>query len=204
MPGSTTLNPGTGVFGWTPGYDDADTYTVNYTASDGSLQDVVANTITVNHVNRPPVINPLIPGQTVDKSGIVNFTIQANDPDGDPIEYSHTSTPALPDGATLGATDGVFDWQTGDIKIDHYNNASFVKFGYPGISPDENGHVYAIWYDGRIRGGNSSIYLNYSNDHGRPGTWQTTDIRLDTDGAGATKSGPPKISSDENGHVYVT
>ena len=71
------------------------------------------------------------------------------------------------------------------------------------ISSDENGHVYATWSDKRRNSQLPDIYFNYSNDYGM--TWQANDIRLNTgDAPGANRSWDPQLSSDSNGHVYVT
>jgi hypothetical protein len=56
------------------------------------------------------------------------------------------------------------------------------------------------WQDDR--NGYADIYFNYSSDYGA--NWQETDIRLDTDNPFIGSSYGPKISSDGNGHVYVT
>ena len=58
--------------------------------------------------NNAPVLD-VIGNKSVDEEGKLGFTIQAIDPDGDNIEYTHTSDPAMA-GATLGATSGVFSW----------------------------------------------------------------------------------------------
>ena len=52
---------GTGTFSWTPDFDAAGAYPVTFTASDGSLTDFEAITITVNNVNRPPVLAEIGP-----------------------------------------------------------------------------------------------------------------------------------------------
>lgn len=67
------------------------------------------------------------------------------------------------------------------------------------ISSDENGRVYVTWNDDR--NGEADIYFNYSSDYGA--TWQTSDLRLDTDSAGTGYSEEPRITSDDSGHVYV-
>ncbi len=88
-------------------------------------------------------------------------------------------------------------WQSGDTRLN--TGANYLKSSQ--ISSDEKGHVYVTWED--YRDSNPDIYFNYSNDYGV--TWQANDIRLDTgDGPGAHSSYAPQISSDDNGHVYVT
>ncbi len=91
-------------------------------------------------------------------------------------------------------------WQTSAIRLDTGDAPGANSFN-PRISSDGNGHVYVLWKD--YRNGASDIYLNYSDDYGE--TWLASDIRLDTgDAPGAHRSTYPQISSDDNGHVYVT
>ncbi len=87
-------------------------------------------------------------------------------------------------------------WQSTDLLLDTGGALSY----YPEISSDSSGHVYVTWYDHRNM--NRDIYFNYSSDYGV--TWQSTDLRLDTDGPGAAQSYHPQISRDSTGHVYVT
>ena len=98
-------------------------------------------------------------------------------------------------GAETSTSEFYFDTVSIDIILDHgFGNAS-----YPQIATDGNGHIYVVWED--TRNGSSDIYFNYSSDYGL--TWQTTDIRLDTDLPGANHSNSPQIACDNNGHVYV-
>ena len=92
-------------------------------------------------------------------------------------------------------------WQINDIRLDTGDAPGANSSFRPQISSDANGHIYVTWTD--FRNGSSDIYLNYSSDYGM--TWQINDIRLDTgDAPGANSSSSPQISSDDNGHVYVT
>ncbi|GJQ59530.1 MAG: tandem-95 repeat protein [Candidatus Scalindua sp. AMX11] len=92
-------------------------------------------------------------------------------------------------------------WKTSDIRLDTGNAPGENYSSSPRISSDGNGHVYVTWHDSR--NGKGDINFNYSEDYGE--TWQTSDIRLDVgDAPGANNSSSPRISSDGNGHVYVT
>jgi PKD repeat protein/methionine-rich copper-binding protein CopC len=102
LPSGATFNDG--VFNWTPDYNQAGTYQVTFTVSDGNLTDDETITITVNDVNRPPTLNP-IGNKTVNENTNLNFTVTGTDPDGDNITYNATN---LPSGATFN--DGVFNW----------------------------------------------------------------------------------------------
>jgi hypothetical protein len=88
-----------------------------------------------------------------------------------------------------------FDTYGIDTIVDHTS----ATVNHPQIATDGNGHIYVVWED--TRNGSSDIYLNYSSDYGL--TWQTSDIRLDTDAEGVATSNSPQIACDNSGHVYV-
>jgi len=85
LPDDAVFDPATHTFSWMPDYDQSGSYPdVRFTVSDGELADQENITITVNNINRAPVISGLI-----DQSGIVNLPWSYNisscisDPDGD-------------------------------------------------------------------------------------------------------------------------
>lgn len=94
-------------FSWTPNYEQAGTYLVTFSVSDGELSDVEVVTITVNNVDRPPVLDS-IGAKTVEEGSLLSFSISATDPDEDALSYSATG---LPTGATLSS--GSFSWTPG-------------------------------------------------------------------------------------------
>ncbi|MGH8016054.1 MAG: putative Ig domain-containing protein, partial [Candidatus Zixiibacteriota bacterium] len=100
---------GTGTFNWTPSFTQSGTYNVTFRATDGSLVDTEIVQITVNNVNRDPVLNT-IGNRSVNEGVNLNFVISATDPDGN-IPTFTTST--LPSGATFidnGNGTGTFNW----------------------------------------------------------------------------------------------
>ena len=104
------------VFDWTPGYDDAGTYEVTFTAVQGRIEDFETIAITVNNVNRSPVIEP-IGDKVIQANTRLTFTVSASDPDGDSITGSVDNLPA---GAAFA--DNTFDWtptgeQTGTYTV---------------------------------------------------------------------------------------
>ncbi len=93
------------------------------------------------------------------------------------------------------------NWQLSDIRLGRGDSPGASRPRTPQISSDNNGHVYVAWVE--RPDGLEDIYFNYSNDYGK--TWQANIMRLDTgDPPGANSSSSPQISSDDNGHVYVT
>lgn len=114
--GAETLPSGASIdaagnFSWTPTFDQADNYNVNFFVTDGLDSAFQLITITVNDVNRAPILAP-IGAQFVTAGGTLNFDVTATDPDG---TIPALTTSALPAGATFmdnGDGSGTFDWTT--------------------------------------------------------------------------------------------
>lgn len=102
MPAGATFNANT--FTWTPTYDQAGIYSVTFNATDGQATDSQTVTITVNNVNRNPVLTA-IPSKSVNENSTLTFSINASDPDGTNVTYSMINAPA---GAAL--TGNTFTW----------------------------------------------------------------------------------------------
>lgn len=121
-----SFNTSTGVMNWTPNMSQAGTYEFMITATDGSLSDNKVFSITVNNVNRAPVLDS-IANQTVNE-GIAITTINAGvggadvDVDGDSLTYtcyydtnvngSVATTNACTSltGITFNTSTGVMNW----------------------------------------------------------------------------------------------
>jgi len=91
MPSGATFSNQT--FSWTPTYNQAGSYQVRFIASDGNSNDSETITITVNNVNRAPVLGP-IGNQSVNENALLSFSVSATDPDGQAITYSVSGLPA--------------------------------------------------------------------------------------------------------------
>ena len=105
LPNGATFTNGT--FIWTPGYDQAGTYQMTVTVSDGVESDSQLVTIAILDQNRAPVLNS-IGSKTVSEGQTLSFTASATDPDGDALALIAYS---LPTGAAFKA--GVFSWTPG-------------------------------------------------------------------------------------------
>ncbi len=92
------------TFSWTPSYEQADTYQVTFVASDSQAQDSETINITVNNVNRAPVLNS-IGNKSVNENSALSFSVSATDADSDTITYSAQD---LPSGATFASQS--FTW----------------------------------------------------------------------------------------------
>ncbi|MBI4139803.1 hypothetical protein HY483_02465 [Candidatus Woesearchaeota archaeon] len=91
----------------TTDYDDAGTYTVTITASDGETTSSKNVTVQIMNVNRPPVIGAL-QNIIVTEGEKVLVTPNAQDPDGDAIKLNF--------GKPLG-TDGLWETKMGDAGV---------------------------------------------------------------------------------------
>jgi hypothetical protein len=103
---------GTGVFDWTPTYDDSGTYAITVYATDGAIPSAIDSeivSVVVTNVNRDLVLTAIGP-QALTENVPHNIVISATDPDGDFAAFSSTT---LPGAATLvDNLDGTatFDW----------------------------------------------------------------------------------------------
>ena len=116
----TDNGDGTGSFDWTPTYAQSGSYPVTFRASDGSLVDTEIVTITVNNINRDPIL-AAIGARVVNENSNLNFNISASDPDGN---IPALTSSALPAGATFidnGNGTGTFDWTPGYDQSGSYS-----------------------------------------------------------------------------------
>jgi PKD repeat protein len=110
LPAGAAFDEGTGTFTWTPEYDQAGSYQVNFTVSDGLLTDFEEITITVTDFNRPPVLDAIGPKSATEGQEL-RFTVSSSDPDGNALI---NTTSALPAGAAFDVVTGTFTWTPGD------------------------------------------------------------------------------------------
>ena len=91
-PGFATLidnGDGTGTISFSPGYSDADTYAVTISASDGTDSGSESFNLTVNNVNRHPVLNDVTDTEiTIDAGASQTISLSSSDPDSDGLTYS--------------------------------------------------------------------------------------------------------------------
>ncbi len=88
---------GTGTFNFTPNFSQSGVYNVTFIASDGTLADSEVVAITVNNVNRAPVLAAIGP-RNVNENANLNFNATATDPD---ATTPSLSAVGLPSGATF-------------------------------------------------------------------------------------------------------
>jgi hypothetical protein len=111
-PAGAGINPSSGAFSWTPTEAQGPgsySFTVKVTDNGSpALSDEEEITVTVNEVNKAPVVDP-IADQTVDEETELTFTASATDPD-IPANAFLFSLSGAPAGATINPTSGAFSW----------------------------------------------------------------------------------------------
>ncbi len=120
VPAATAISGGGGGIGrarefvWQTGYDDAGSYVVLATASDGSLAARYAVTVMVDNVNRPPVVAPMgnrtVGNRTVNENSTVVFLFDVTDPDNDTLLVEVTNVSGNAYGFEFDAETHEFTW----------------------------------------------------------------------------------------------
>ncbi len=80
LPGAVLFNGITGLFEWSPGFDDSGNYSVSFNVTNGNFTANETINITVLNANRQPVLE-FIPDITVNESDLITITSNATDPD---------------------------------------------------------------------------------------------------------------------------
>ena len=111
LPEGAVLDPATGVFEWTPNYDQSGIYPVTVTVTDGAGATAEQKfTITVEHVNRPPQLAEVtaIAGK---ENQLLTYTFSGSDPDAEDQQQLVYEIEGLPEGASFDAKTGTLQWQ---------------------------------------------------------------------------------------------
>ena len=116
---------GTATLTWTPDFDGAGSYIINFVVSDGTLSDTIDVLITVLDVNREPVLDP-IENQSVPENETLTFQLTGSDPDDDTLIFGATG---IPQGSTLDPETAVFTWQPTYDQAGDYDVTFFVSDG---------------------------------------------------------------------------
>ncbi|MGE3817844.1 MAG: putative Ig domain-containing protein, partial [Isosphaeraceae bacterium] len=110
LPQGAQLDPKTGQFRWTPGYEQAGEYTFEFGVRDpAGLTDALDVSVRIVDVNRPPTLR--VGHHAVALGRTLRFSVVAGDPDlGATLLYSAVG---LPQGATFNPATGAFSWTPG-------------------------------------------------------------------------------------------
>lgn len=104
-PSGAVIGSSNGLFIWDVNYNQAGQHLLRIQASDGMLVSSITATVSIENINRPPVVSP-IADLTISEKETLKFTINATDPDGDALVFTAQN---LPEGAELNGK-GQFSW----------------------------------------------------------------------------------------------
>ena len=128
MPEGAGIDPDTGLFAWTPSFEQAGTYTVTYFTSDGEFTDQQQATIEVFDVNRAPhLLTASLADAQIDQA--YDVQVVAEDADADPLTFSIVQTDA---GVSIDATTGQLSWTPTHADIGTYMTEIQVADGRGG------------------------------------------------------------------------
>jgi PKD repeat protein len=143
LPKGATVDSATHSFSWTPGYDQAGTYTITLIVSDGKLQNSKVLRIIVNDVDNAPVFKPVhvpdnqnevnhapvllsIADMTIDEGKLLTVVVNATSSEGKNLIYSATD---LPTGATFNPASHSLSWTPGYDQAGSYTITFTVSEG---------------------------------------------------------------------------
>ncbi len=96
------------TFRWKTGYEEAGTYVVLASASDGLLTTAAAVTVKVDNANRAPVLAAM-GNKTVNENSTLRFTAAASDPDSDPVSIA-VAKPQAAEGLSFDSSASEVVW----------------------------------------------------------------------------------------------
>lgn len=113
----------TNTLKWTPNYSQAGVYDdIRFEVYDGELTNSETIQITVNNVNRAPVLNP-IGNITAQKGQAVKINLSASDPDDDTVAFAVYNAP---EGFVLDPITNIFTWMPDYSVGKDYSGIRFI------------------------------------------------------------------------------
>ncbi|MFO7812759.1 MAG: putative Ig domain-containing protein [Pelovirga sp.] len=131
LPDGATFNDTTRQFAWIPDYSGSENirvFSVTFSVTDGSAEDIELVTINVNPVNRPPVLEP-IGAQELAAGENFNLIVNATDPDVDLGQHLTYSAVNVPSGAVFAPSTRSFSWLPGNLQTGIHNVTFVVSDG---------------------------------------------------------------------------
>ncbi|MDP8240909.1 MAG: Ig-like domain-containing protein [Candidatus Hatepunaea meridiana] len=123
----TDYGDGSGLFEWTPGFDDSGEYSIIFTVADDEFEVDAEVSIAVIHVNRIPVWDDIPESVDTPEEEELTFSVHGSDPDDDNLTIEYSSDD-LPDAVQFTDNDegsGEFVWTPGEEDDGSYE-ASFT------------------------------------------------------------------------------
>ena len=181
LPSGLSINATTGLITGTLAYDDAGSYTVSVSATDGALSDSESFTWTVANTNRAPVVNG--PGNQSDAEGdAVSLQLSASDPDGDALTWNASG---LPSGLSFNTTTGLI---SGTLAYDESGSYSVQVSATDGELSDTAVFTWTVANTNRspvvsspgnqsdAEGDSVSLQLSGSDPDGQTLTWNASGL----------------------------
>lgn len=114
LPQGASFNQNTHRFTWHPTFEQAGLYHVTFIVLDDEFQARTSVAISVQNVNRAPVLNP-IGNRDVNVDEELRIELSGSDPDGDDLSYNVNPLPA---GAVLNGN--IFSWTPDEAQIGNF------------------------------------------------------------------------------------
>jgi hypothetical protein len=191
----TKTGPNTALVNWTPGWPQIGTYTVTVKVTDpGGLSDVQSCNIMV--ANQAPVLSPLA-DVSAHPTRLVNFSVNATDPDNDDLTFALVSAPAGMTILKTGPNTAVVNWTPTWAQLGCYTVA--VKVTDPGGLSDVKTCVVTVANQAPVL----SPLSDFTTNVGTPVLF--TAVAIDPDGdTPLTFSliSPPPGATINNGGVF--
>ncbi|MGE5308017.1 MAG: putative Ig domain-containing protein [Deltaproteobacteria bacterium] len=130
LPQGASFDTKTGAFSWTPAASG--TFTVTFTASDGTLSASQTVSIAVADSTHLPVLASIGP-KSVDENKSLSFTVTATDVDNNPLTYSAAN---LPKGAVFSSSQQ-FSWTPDYTQAGTYTVTFSANDGLNGIASED-------------------------------------------------------------------
>jgi len=146
LPAGALFDPASRVFTWTPSHDQSGTYnTIKAIMIAGNLSDTTTLALAVNHVNRPPALDP-VSDQIIAENQLLTFTVSGSDPDVEDAGKLLFSAANLPEGAVFNPSTRTFSWTPGFDQSRQYPEVAFTVSDPAGLTDTKTitltvGHV---------------------------------------------------------------
>lgn len=126
LPEGASFDPATQKFKWIPDYENSGVYeNLLIVMRAGNMSDSTTVNVTVNHVNRLPVIED-VQAQVVDENTSLTFVVSGSDPDIEDDEKLKFSASNLPEGAKFNPDSLKFTWTPSYEQSGVHENIVFV------------------------------------------------------------------------------
>lgn len=141
IPEGSVFDAATATFTWTPTYDQSGIYNdLLFIFQAGNLSDSVSVNVTVNHVNRPPVLE-IIADQTVNENDSLFFSVSGSDPDIEDDGKLVFTAAKLPIGSSFNASSLQLFWKPSFEQSGEYADLSFTITDPYGLSDSKYAKV---------------------------------------------------------------